>query len=78
MKAISVHRFGGPEVLTMEEVHDLKTGRGEVLVRIKAVGVNPVDTYRRAGSNPDLKLPHIPGSDAAGLVEAVGEGVLRV
>src|SRR3569832_66487 len=78
MKAISVHRFGGPEVLTMEEVHDLKTGRGEVLVRIKAVGVNPVDTYRRAGSNPDLKLPHIPGTDAAGLVEAVGEGVLRV
>lgn len=77
MKAIRVHQFGGPEVLKFEEVPDLRPGRGEVLVRIKAIGVNPVDTYRRAGSNPDLQLPYTPGSDAAGVIEAVGEGVRR-
>lgn len=78
MKAIRIHRFGGPEVLKLEEVPDLKPGRGKVLLRIRAIGVNPVDTYRRAGSNPDLKLPYTPGSDAAGTVEAIGEGVRRV
>ncbi|TAK05513.1 MAG: NADPH:quinone reductase [Candidatus Manganitrophaceae bacterium] len=77
MKAIRVHQFGGPEVLKLEEVPDLRPGRGEVLVRIKAIGVNPVDTYRRAGSNPDLLRPYTPGSDAAGVIEAVGEGVRR-
>lgn len=77
MKAIRIHQFGGPEVLTLEEVPDLQPGRGELLVRIKAIGVNPVDTYRRAGSNPDLPLPYTPGSDASGVVEAVGEGVRR-
>ncbi len=77
MKAIRVHQFGGPEVLQLEEVTDLQPGRGALLVRIKAIGVNPVDTYRRSGSNPDLKRPYTPGSDAAGLVEAVGEGVRR-
>lgn len=77
MKAIRVHQFGGPEVLTLEEVPDLQPGRGALLVRIEAIGVNPVDTYRRSGSNPDLKRPYTPGSDAAGLVEAVGQGVRR-
>lgn len=77
MKAIRVHQFGGPEVLKLEKVADLRPGRGELLVRVKAIGVNPVDTYRRSGSNPDLKLPYTPGSDAAGFVEAVGEGVRR-
>lgn len=77
MKAIRLHQFGGPEVLELEEVPDPRPGRGEILVRINAIGVNPVDTYRRAGSNPDLKLPCTPGSDAAGLVEAVGAGVGR-
>lgn len=77
MKAIRVHQFGGPEVLKREEVPDLRPGRGALLVRIKAIGVNPVDTYRRSGSNPDLPLPYTPGSDAAGVVEAVGEGVRR-
>lgn len=77
MKAIRIHQFGGPEVLKLEELPDLQPGRGELLVRIKAIGVNPVDTYRRSGSNPDLKRPYTPGSDAAGLVEAVGEGVRR-
>lgn len=77
MKAIRVHRFGGPEVLRLEELPALHPGPGELRVRIEAVGVNPVDTYRRAGSNPDLKLPYTPGSDAAGVVDAVGAGIVR-
>ena len=77
MKSVRIHRFGGPEVLKLEEVPDLRPGPGEVLVRISAIGVNPVDTYRRAGSNSDLQLPYTPGSDAAGRVEAAGEGVRR-
>ncbi len=77
MKAIRVHQFGGPEVLKLEEIPEPRPGRGELLVRIKAIGVNPVDTYRRSGSNPDLKLPYTPGSDASGVIEDAGEGVRR-
>ena len=77
MKAIRVSAFGGPEVLKLEDVPDPRPGSGEVLVRVKAAGVNPYDTYMRAGSyasgNP--KLPWTPGSDAAGVVEAVGPEV---
>ena len=77
MKAIRVSAFGGPEVLKLEDVPDPRAPQaGEVLVRLKAVGVNPVDTYQRAGAygaaNP--ALPYTPGSDAAGVVEAVGPG----
>ena len=76
MKAIRVREFGAPEVLRMEEVPDPRPGRGEVLVRIRAVGVNPVDTYIRSGQYAiKPPLPYTPGSDAAGDVEAVGEGV---
>jgi NADPH2:quinone reductase len=79
MKAIMVHQFGGPEVLRIEEVPTPKPGAGQVLVRIHAAGVNPYDTYMRAG-NYAVKppLPYTPGSDAAGVVEAVGEKVVRV
>lgn len=77
MKAIRVHRFGGPEVLSLEEVPNPTPGADEVVVRVKAAGVNPYDTYMRAGNygarNPSL--PYTPGSDAAGIVEAVGPGV---
>ena len=73
MKAIRVHETGGPGVLTLEEVADPKPGAGEILVRVKAVGVNPVETYKRAGAYGRLPdLPWIPGSDAAGVVQAVG------
>jgi NADPH:quinone reductase len=79
MKAIRIHEFGGPEVLKLEEVPDLEPGTGQVLVRVKAVGVNPVDTYIRAGGHAvKPPLPYTPGSDAAGDVEAVGEGVSSV
>lgn len=79
MKAIRVKEFGEPEVMRLEEVSDPQAGRGEVLVRVRAAGVNPVDTYIRAGvyaRKPET--PYTPGMDAAGVVEAVGEGVGRV
>ena len=79
MKAIRVHEFGGPEVLRLEEVADPQPGEGEVLVRVRAAGVNPVDTYIRSGGHAiKPSLPYTPGLDAAGVVEAVGEGVTRV
>ncbi|MEK7701870.1 MAG: NADPH:quinone reductase [candidate division NC10 bacterium] len=78
MRAIRVYKFGGPEVLQLDEVPDPKAGPGQVLVRVRAAGVNPVDTYIRSGSYALMPaLPYIPGTDAAGVVEAVGEGVKR-
>jgi NADPH:quinone reductase len=78
MKAIRVHEFGGPEVLKLEDVTKPVPGKGEVVVAVKAIGVNPVETYQRSGSNPKLPRPYTPGIDAAGVVEAVGEGVTNV
>ncbi|MGB7572488.1 MAG: alcohol dehydrogenase catalytic domain-containing protein, partial [Thermodesulfobacteriota bacterium] len=69
MKAIRVHEFGEPEVMRLEEVEDPRCGPGQVLVRIQAVGVNPVDTYIRAGLHPIRPtLPYPPGRDAAGTI----------
>lgn len=79
MKAILVRQFGGPEVLKLEEVPTPKPAAGQVLVRIHAAGVNPYDTYMRAGTYAvKPQLPYTPGSDAAGVVEAAGEGVKKV
>ncbi len=79
MKAILVHEFGGPEVLKLVEVPTPRPAAGQVLVRIHAAGVNPYDTYMRNGIYPvKPPLPYTPGSDAAGTVEAVGEGVNKV
>jgi len=75
MKAIRVHKPGGPDVLAYEDVQDPVPGRGEVTVRIRAAGLNPVDTYIRAGSYADLAYPYTPGMDGAGVVESVGEDV---
>ena len=76
MKAIRVHQFGGPEVLRLEEVPTPQAGPGQVLVRMHAVGVNPVETYIRAGKYPRLpELPYTPGNDGAGVVEQVGRDV---
>jgi NADPH2:quinone reductase len=78
MKAIRVRRFGGPEVLQLDEIPDPVPGPGEVLIRVRAAGVNPVETYQRAGSYARLPdLPYTPGSDAAGEVVEVGAGVSR-
>jgi NADPH2:quinone reductase len=70
MKAIRVHQFGGPEVLRWEDVPDPKPRSAQVLIRARAVGVNPVETYLRSGANPKLALPYTPGGDAAGEVVA--------
>ena len=79
MKAIRVSEYGGPSVLKLEEVSAPQPGATQVLVRNHAVGVNPVDTYLRANAdNRGPKLPYTPGSDAAGVVEAVGESVKGV
>jgi NADPH2:quinone reductase len=79
MKAILVHEFGGPEVLKLEQVPTPKPAAGQVLVRIHGAGVNPYDTYMRAGTYAiKPPLPYTPGSDAAGVIEAVGDGVKKV
>ena len=79
MKAILVRAFGGPEVLKLEEVPTPLPAAGQVLVRIRAAGVNPYDTYMRAGTYAvKPPLPYTPGSDGAGVIEVVGEGVKRV
>ena len=76
MNAIVVRQFGDPDVMRLEEVPTPTPGPGEVLLRVHAAGVNPVETYIRKGvyaRKPDL--PYTPGADAAGTIEAVGEGV---
>ena len=77
MKAIRVHQFGGPEVLRLEEVPDPRPGPGQVVVKLHAVGINPVDTYIRKGIYGPKDFPYTPGTDAAGVVESVGEGVKK-
>jgi NADPH:quinone reductase len=79
MKAIRVHEFGGPEVLKFEDVADLQPGPGQVVVQVRAVGVNPVESYVRTGTYAiKPNLPYTPGADAAGVVAAVGDGVNSV
>jgi len=79
MKAICVTEYGGPSVLKLEEVPTPQPGPNQALVRIRAVGVNAVDTYLRSNTdNRGPKLPYTPGSDAAGIIEAVGSGVTQV
>ena len=77
MKRIAIREFGGPEVLRIEEADTPRPGAGEVLVKIAAAGVNPYDTYQRAGiyGSRNPTLPFTPGTDAAGIVEAVGADV---
>jgi NADPH:quinone reductase len=79
MKAIQVQNFGGPEELKLAELPTPKPAAGQVLVRIHAAGVNPYDTYMRAGTYAvKPPLPYTPGSDAAGVIEAIGEGIKKV
>ncbi len=79
MKAIRVREFGGPEVLRIEDIPDPKPESGQVLVKLRAVGVNPVETYIRSGTYTfKPNLPYTPGLDGAGIIEAVGAGVTRL
>ena len=76
MRAIVVREFGGPDVMHVEERPTPKPAPGEVLVRVHAAGVNPVDSYIRSGTYARKPaLPYVPGSDGAGEVESVGAGV---
>jgi NADPH2:quinone reductase len=76
MKAIRAHSFGGPDVLQLDEIDDPAVGAGEVVVDVRAAGVNPADTYMRNGTYAIVpELPYIPGGDAAGTVSAIGLGV---
>ena len=74
---IRINQTGGPEVLTLEASTPRAPGPGEVLVRQTAVGVNFIDTYHRTGLYK-MPLPFVPGSEGAGVIEEVGEGVLHV
>jgi len=76
--AICVHETGGPEVLRYEPVELPPPGPGEALVRHHAIGVNFIDTYHRSGLYPLASLPATIGMEAAGEVEAIGEGVTEV
>jgi NADPH:quinone reductase-like Zn-dependent oxidoreductase len=81
MEAIQFHQFGGPEVLRYEHVPRPELKLGEVLVRVRAVGINPPDWYLRddykglSAFRPKVTLPVIPGSDVSGVVEAVAKDV---
>ena len=79
MEAIRIREFGDPGVMNLESCADLKADRGQILIDLKAAGVNPVDTYIRAGTyamQPDL--PFTPGMDGAGIVAAVGDDTAHV
>src|SRR5260221_9044711 len=79
MKAIRVHQLGGPDVLKLEDVPDPSAGPGEVVVRVRAAGVNPVDAYIHTGNYARKPpLPYTPGFDGAGEVESVGADVKDV
>lgn len=82
MKAVRIHSFGGPDVLRYEDAPKPVAGPGEVLVRVKAIGVNPPDWYLRDGYRalppewrPEVAFPLILGTDISGVVERVGEDV---
>src|SRR3954468_326712 len=76
MKAIRVHEFGGPAVLKLEDAPDPQPGPGDVLVRVRAAGVNPVDAYIATGTYPRKPpLPYTPGQDGAGEVVSAGASV---
>jgi len=79
MKAIVIRQFGAPQEMKLEDVPEPVPGAGQVLLAVHAVGVNPVDTYIRAGIYPRKpQLPYTPGTDLGGVVQALGSGVTGV
>src|ERR1700721_2916972 len=80
MKAIQLHQYGGTDVLLMEEVSKPVPQENDILIRIKAAALNPIDSKIRSGSMQQiipLPLPFTPGWESAGVVESVGTGVTR-
>jgi NADPH2:quinone reductase len=78
MKAIRVKEFGPPEVMKLEKVADPTPGANQVVIKVRAIGVNPVEAYIRAGIYPTKPpLPYTPGSDVAGEIKSVGKGVTQ-
>lgn len=77
MKAVRVHRYGGPEVLTYEEVPVPVPETGQARVKIEAAGLNYIDTYHREGLYP-VSTPFVPGVEGAGVVDAIGPDVTSV
>src|SRR5690242_17692218 len=78
MKAIRVDEYGGPEVLRLQEVETPQPGPGQARINVAAAGLNFVDIYIRRGEYTTLTPPYIPGFEAAGVVDAIGEGVQTV
>ena len=74
-KAIRVHAYGGPEVLTWEDFEPGDPGPGQVRIKQTAIGLNYIDVYGRTGLYPQDTLPFVPGMEGAGVVTALGEGV---
>src|ERR1700756_4712675 len=77
MKAVRIHQFGGPEVLTYEEIPDPKLRKDQVLVRVRACAMNHLDVWVRKGL-PGVNLPHILGSDVAGEIVEAGEYITDI
>jgi NADPH2:quinone reductase len=73
--AVRVHKLGGPEVLTYDDIEVGPPGPGQIRIRQRACGVNYIDTYFRSGLYPAPSLPFVAGNEGAGDVTAVGEGV---
>ncbi|HEX8521091.1 MAG TPA: NADPH:quinone reductase [Tepidisphaeraceae bacterium] len=79
MQAIRVHQFGDPSVLKFQEIPTPTPAANQVLIRVRAAGVNPVETYIRTGTYAiKPQLPYTPGNDAAGTIESVGQGVTHL
>jgi NADPH:quinone reductase len=77
MKAVRMHKYGGPEVLTMDDIPVPEPKAGEARVKIEAIGVNFIDIYQRTGLYP-IQTPFTLGSEGTGIVDAVGSGVTEV
>src|SRR5262245_37005541 len=77
MKAVGIHKYGGPEVLTLEEIPVPEPKAGEARVKIEAAGVNYIAIYQRTGLYP-VKTPFTLGTEGAGIVDAVGPDVTEV
>ena len=77
MKAIRIHAPGGPEVMRLEDVPEPRAAPGEIVVRLEAIGINFIEVYQRTGQYP-MQYPYTPGTEGAGIVTAVGDGVTQV